>query len=144
MTDAETALRHTLGAVKSVLTLDDLRQVTSEWTTPVKAVLKVLEVESAVGSICSSRFGICLVPHAELPVGEKLNADILRAPPGLAWSYWAETYECLEDGWTLGTSAKLHKTAKEGPKEQAPTPSLLQRNERSGRGRPRRANQRPA
>jgi hypothetical protein len=144
MTDAELALRHVLEAVRGDLAPEDLRRVASEWTTPVKMVIKVLEVNPAVGSVCSSRLGVCLVPGVQLRVGETLNAELLRVPPGLAWTYWAESYERLEEGWTLETSK--HRGAKDAPKEQkeAPTSSLLQRNERSGRRRNGKANQRAA
>jgi len=141
MEEAKCALRHALAAVRPLLSPEELRRVAAEWTTPVKVVVKVLEVQPGVGSICSSRLGICLLPEARLPVGEKLSADLLRAPPGLAWSFWAEGYERMEDGWTLESSAKTHRGARE-----APQPSLVQRNdERASRGgRTRRANPRAA
>ena len=146
MKDAELALRHTLEAVRADLAPEDLRRAVTDWTTPVKTAIKVLEVDTAVGSICSSRLGICLIPNAQLPIGEKLNGALLRVPPGLTWSYWVESYERVEEGWTLETSTKLQKNTKEAPKEptEAPTASLLERTERSGRRRTGRTNQRAA
>ena len=142
MGDAELVLRNTLEAVGKDLAPEDLRRAVAEWATVVKATIKIVESDPAVGSVCSSRLGICLVPQAQLPVGEKLNAELLRMPPGLPWAYWAQSYERAEEGWTLEMSTKPHRNVREAPNEpkKAQTSSPLERNERSRQRRQRRAN----
>jgi hypothetical protein len=142
MDDAAEALRQALGVVRSHIPEDELRRVVKRWTLPTRVVATVREVDASAGSLCSTRAGVCLIPGASLPLGERIFAEILPAPAGCAWTFWAETYERAEAGWSLeGCSSSDSKWRQ---KSNQSSTSTVHTNERHHRERVRRADPRGA
>lgn len=113
----------------------DIQRLVLRWTTPVKALATAVEIR-AEGTLCTTRTGICLLPGVDLPCGERVSVDMLPAPPGLSWAFWAEAHERAQEGWSLGRDSKPRRPAE--PTE----PSRPLENERPRTERSRRSDRR--
>lgn len=141
MEDASEALRLVLSLTRDSIPDSELRLLVQRWSVPTKVVVRVVESD-AVGSLCSCKVGICLLPGVSLPLGERLSADILPALAGCSWGYWAEKWDRVEDGWSL--EANSATTARWKNKSSASASSSVQGNERPRHERGRRADNRAA
>ena len=140
MENVAEALRLTLEATRPHIPGEDLRRLVQRWSVPTKVVARVVEVDPA-GSLCTTRAGICLVPGVTLAVGERVNAAILPVPAGFSWSYWAETHERVEDGWSLEANST---SAKRKQKSHASASSSVHANDHPQHERGRRTDHRGA